>query len=244
LTTASVYAPAEYCSRAWCQSAYTRKLDSQRNEAMRTISGCKRPTLSDFLLYFLVPCPLLFEGIWRVYSYISKHKAIHETLHVRRASNRLRWRRPLRSFMENLTNHDYSPLQFQILWSHISLVAITLHQDATCRAKHGSNLTACALDAAGLKRTSAEWDWLMTKAVRAETSNPPIVSSITVPCCPVCAASPTPPTKIWLNTFAILPFRSNRIALPPVTCVYTTEKMISCSITCRQEHYSFPVISC
>jgi len=33
----------------------------------------------------------------------------HETLHVRRAANRLCLRRCLRPFMENLTNQDYSP---------------------------------------------------------------------------------------------------------------------------------------
>jgi len=48
-TSALVYAPAEYCSQAWWQSAYTRELDTQLNEAMRTISGCIRSTPIDFL---------------------------------------------------------------------------------------------------------------------------------------------------------------------------------------------------
>jgi len=47
--SALVYAPAEYCSQAWCQSAPTRTLDTQLNEAMRTISGCIRSTPTDFL---------------------------------------------------------------------------------------------------------------------------------------------------------------------------------------------------
>jgi len=48
-TTALVCAPAEYCSQAWWQSAYTRELDTQLNEAMRAISGCIRSTPIDFL---------------------------------------------------------------------------------------------------------------------------------------------------------------------------------------------------
>jgi len=39
-TSALLYAPAKYCSQAWCQSAHTRKSDTQLNEAMRTISFC------------------------------------------------------------------------------------------------------------------------------------------------------------------------------------------------------------
>jgi len=85
----------------------------------------------------------------------------------------------------DLTNHDYSPLQFQTLWSHISLVLQTIHHDATRGAKHGSNLTDCALDAAGLRRTCAEWNWPMTLAVCAETSNPPVISML------VCFTWPT-----------------------------------------------------
>ena len=48
-STSVVYAPAEYCSQAWCQSAHTRKLDTQLNKATCTISGCIRSTPTDFL---------------------------------------------------------------------------------------------------------------------------------------------------------------------------------------------------
>ena len=69
-----------------------------------------------------------------------------------------------------------------------------------------------------------EWLWLLIKTACAETSNPPVTSSITVLFWTLHAVSPTPPTKIWLNVFAILLFRPNRIVLPPVSYVYTTEK--------------------
>jgi len=126
--------------------------------------------------------------------------------------------------MENLTNQDYSPLQYQIRWNQKSVVSRILHQDATCRAKHGSNLIASARDTAGLTQASTEWDCLIIKTVCAVTSNPPFTSSITVLLWPFHAVSPTPPTKIWSNIFVILPFRLNRIVLPPVNYVYTTEE--------------------
>ena len=75
-----------------------------------------------------------------------------------------------------------------------------------------------------LTQTSTEWDWLIIKTACVATSNPPVTSSITVLSWPLHAVSPTPPTKTWLNIFSILPFRLNRIVLPPVSCVYTTEE--------------------
>ena len=154
----------------------------------------------------------------------SPDNLLHETLHVRRAPNRLRSRRPLRPLMENLTNQDFSPLQYQILLSHLSLVSLTPHQNAKCRAMHGSNLTACARDPAGLTQTSKEWDWLIIKTVRADTSNPLVISFITVLLWSLHAVSPTPPTKTWLNIFVILPVSPNRIVQPPVSCVHMIEE--------------------
>jgi len=59
-TSALVYAPAEYCSQGWCQSAYTRKLDTQLNEAVHSIASCIKSTPTDFLS-FVVFCPPLLE---------------------------------------------------------------------------------------------------------------------------------------------------------------------------------------
>jgi len=70
---------------------------------------------------------------------------------------------------------------------------------------------------------SAEWLWLLIKTV-CETSNPPVTSSTTVLFWTLHAVSPTPPTKICLNVFAILLFRPNCIVLSPVSYVCTTEK--------------------
>ena len=43
-TLALVYAPAEYCAPVWCRSAHTRLVDVSLNAALRTITGCLRPT--------------------------------------------------------------------------------------------------------------------------------------------------------------------------------------------------------
>ena len=114
-TSALLYAPAEYCSQARFQSAHTRKLDTQLNEAMRTISGCTRSTPTDFLSGILPPTTRRNAACLELHrkSQIPDH-LLHGTLHVRHAPYRLCSRRPLRPFMENLTNQDYSPLQYRI----------------------------------------------------------------------------------------------------------------------------------
>ena len=43
-TLALVYAPAEYCAPVWCRSAHTRLVYVSLNAAIRTITGCLRPT--------------------------------------------------------------------------------------------------------------------------------------------------------------------------------------------------------
>ena len=43
-TLALVHAPAEYCASVWGQSCHTKRVDAQLNSALRTITGCLRPT--------------------------------------------------------------------------------------------------------------------------------------------------------------------------------------------------------
>jgi len=44
------YSVAECCAPVWSRSPYTRLVDVQLNEAMRTVSGTLRPTLLPWLL--------------------------------------------------------------------------------------------------------------------------------------------------------------------------------------------------
>ena len=48
LSLVVVVAPAEYCSPVWNQSSHTNKLNTPFNKALRTISGCIKPTLISF----------------------------------------------------------------------------------------------------------------------------------------------------------------------------------------------------
>ena len=44
-----VYPTAEYCAPVWCRSAHTRLIDSVLNDALRIVTGCLRPTPTDYL---------------------------------------------------------------------------------------------------------------------------------------------------------------------------------------------------
>ena len=44
-----VYSTAEYCAPVWCRSAHTRLIDGVLNDALRTFTGCLRPTPMDHL---------------------------------------------------------------------------------------------------------------------------------------------------------------------------------------------------
>ena len=44
-----VYSTAEYCAPVWCHSAHTRLIDSVLNDALRIVTGCLRPNLTDYL---------------------------------------------------------------------------------------------------------------------------------------------------------------------------------------------------
>ena len=47
-----VYSTAEYCAPVWCRSAHTRLIDSVLNDALRIVTGCLRPTPTDYLPIF------------------------------------------------------------------------------------------------------------------------------------------------------------------------------------------------
>ena len=48
-TLSLVYSAAEYCASVWCRSAHIRLIDSVLNDALRTVTGCLRPTPTDHL---------------------------------------------------------------------------------------------------------------------------------------------------------------------------------------------------
>ena len=48
-TLSLVHSTAEYCAPVWCRSAHTRLIDSVLNDALRIVTGCLCPTLTDHL---------------------------------------------------------------------------------------------------------------------------------------------------------------------------------------------------
>ena len=48
-TLSLVYSTAEYCAPVWCRSAHTRLIDGVLNDALRIVTGCLRPTPTDYL---------------------------------------------------------------------------------------------------------------------------------------------------------------------------------------------------
>ena len=44
-----VYSTAEYCAPVWCRSTLTRFIDSILNDALRIVTGCLHPTLTEDL---------------------------------------------------------------------------------------------------------------------------------------------------------------------------------------------------
>ena len=44
-----VHSTAEYCASVWCRSAHTRLIDNVLNDALRIVTGCLRPTPTDYL---------------------------------------------------------------------------------------------------------------------------------------------------------------------------------------------------
>ena len=48
-TLSLVYSTSEYCAPVWCCSAHTRLIDSVLNDALHIVTGCLRPTPTDYL---------------------------------------------------------------------------------------------------------------------------------------------------------------------------------------------------
>ena len=59
-----VYSNADYCAPVWCRSAHARLIDSVLNVALRTVTGCLRPTPSVYLpvLSSIQPAELCRQG--------------------------------------------------------------------------------------------------------------------------------------------------------------------------------------
>ena len=59
-----IYSTAEYCAPVWCRSAHTRLIDSILNDALHIVTGCLRPTPTDYfpILAGIQPAELRCRG--------------------------------------------------------------------------------------------------------------------------------------------------------------------------------------
>ena len=103
-TLALVYAPAEYYAPVWCRSAHTRLVDASLNAALRTITGCLRPTDQLPILADNAPPALRREAATLVLG----HRACQHDhlLHVKHSTQRkrLKSRRPPTHHVQQLVS--------------------------------------------------------------------------------------------------------------------------------------------
>ena len=117
---ALVYAPAEYCAPAWCRSVHTHKVDVPLNESMRTITGCLRATPLNLLprLSGIRP-PNIRRNNLGVHLHTKAEKPdhpLHQILHGPTVPIRLKSRKLLRPFIDNLilSNDEPPPIPTQL----------------------------------------------------------------------------------------------------------------------------------
>ena len=124
-----VYSTAEYCAPVWCRSAHTRLIDSVLNDALRIVTGCLRPTPTDYLpvLADIQPAELRRLGATLSLAYrgsLDPGHILHELLagspHGYR--ERLKSRRPFvpaaRKLLQDLTELDIRAAQWtDFKWS-------------------------------------------------------------------------------------------------------------------------------
>ena len=115
---ALVYSAAEYASPAWSRSAHAKKLDITLNETMRIVTGCLKPTPTEFLpvLSGIAPAALRRENyIYRLVSKASQdpnhlvHKLVSDSQDLGR--QRLPSRRPFSRHSASIGGSDYNTLQ-------------------------------------------------------------------------------------------------------------------------------------
>ena len=117
---ALVYSAAEYASPAWCRSSHTKKLDSVLNDTMRLITGCLRPTPTEFLpvLSGIAPAPMRREH--HTHRLVTKassnpddllHDVVEGSVTLGQRHQRLKSRRPFSRHAATLRGSDFNICQ-------------------------------------------------------------------------------------------------------------------------------------
>ena len=108
----AVYSTALNCAPVWCRSARTRLIDSVLNEALRTVTGCLRPTPTDHLPILSVIQPAELRRLGATFSLayrgsLDPDHILHGLLNGSSDTGqvRLRSRRPFVSAARNRLNN-------------------------------------------------------------------------------------------------------------------------------------------
>ena len=118
-----VYSTAEYCAPVWCRSAHTRLIDSVLNDALRIVTGCLRPTPTDYLpiLAGIQPAELRRRGATLSLANratLNPDHILHEQLVEKQNAHqgRLKSRRPFvpatQKLLDSLTQSDIRAAQW------------------------------------------------------------------------------------------------------------------------------------
>ena len=118
-----VYSTAEYCAPVWCRSAHTWLIDSVLNDALRIVTGCLRPTPTDYLpiLAGIQPAELRRRGATLYLANratLNPDHILHEQLVGKQNAHqrRLKSRRPFvpaaQKLLDSLTKSDIRAAQW------------------------------------------------------------------------------------------------------------------------------------
>ena len=118
-----VYSTAEYCAPVWCRGAHTRLIDSVLNDALRIVTGCLRPTPTEYLpvLAGIQPAELRRLGATLSLAYRGSLDSDHILYELLAGSpdghrERLKSRRPFvpaaRKLLQDLTELDIRAVQW------------------------------------------------------------------------------------------------------------------------------------
>ena len=117
------YSTAEYCGPVWCRSAHSRLIDSALNDALRIVTGCLRPTPTDYLpiLAGIQPAELRRRGATLSLAHratLNLVHILHEQLVGKQNAHqgRLKSRRPFvlaaQKLLDSLTESDIRAAQW------------------------------------------------------------------------------------------------------------------------------------
>ena len=182
-----VYSTAEYCAPVWCRSAHTHLIDSVLNDALRIVTGCLRPTPTDYLpvLAGIRQVELRRLGATLSLAYrgsLNPGHILYELLagppdgHRERLKSRCPFVPAARKLLQDLTESDIRAAQWtDFKWStEYSECSSDLGQWGwACRDNHGSGSTACGLVLDVFSRSCTNGALLLHRIVSVALQNKP-----------------------------------------------------------------------